>query len=44
MPSNLIQAFVSSTYEDLKDHRAHVINEETGTSLSNSITHSTKRQ
>lgn len=25
MPSNQIQAFVSSTYEDLKDHRAHVI-------------------
>jgi hypothetical protein len=25
MPSNPIQTFVSSTYEDLKDHRAHVI-------------------
>lgn len=25
MPSKPIQAFVSSTYEDLKDHRAHVI-------------------
>jgi hypothetical protein len=25
MPSNQIQTFVSSTYEDLKDHRAHVI-------------------
>jgi len=25
MSSNPIQAFVSSTYEDLKDHRAHVI-------------------
>jgi len=25
MPSNPIKTFVSSTYEDLKDHRAHVI-------------------
>jgi len=25
MPSNPIRAFVSSTYEDLKDHRTHVI-------------------
>jgi Domain of unknown function (DUF4062) len=25
MPSTRIQAFVSSTYDDLKDHRAHVI-------------------
>ena len=25
MPLNQLQAFVSSTYEDLKDHRAHVI-------------------
>lgn len=25
MPSNALKAFVSSTYEDLKEHRAHVI-------------------
>ena len=27
MPSNPLQVFISSTYEDLKDHRAHVIKE-----------------